>query len=116
MKTAKKFSGCIFKQCFFSHIFLRKPWGYANDDTSSEEHFENSKTIRGSYLLLQVVIFVQIFEFYLVTIVPLSSSNIKDFFFHHFLKFLFVDRSVFLCFSSLKLPEIFAQRLVHLFA
>jgi hypothetical protein len=29
--------------------------------------FDNSKTIRGTYLLLELIIFVQIFDFYLVT-------------------------------------------------
>jgi hypothetical protein len=37
--------------------------GDGNDDISSEEHFKNLKTIRGSYLLLELFIFVQIFEF-----------------------------------------------------
>ncbi len=41
--------------------------GNDNDDISSEEDFENSKTITGSYLDLKVVIFGQIFEFYLLT-------------------------------------------------
>ncbi len=33
----------------------------------SEEHFKNSKTTRVFYLLLDLFIFVQIFQFYLVT-------------------------------------------------
>ncbi len=40
--------------------------GNGNDDISSEEHFENSKTRRGTYLLLELLIFVQILDFYLV--------------------------------------------------
>jgi hypothetical protein len=40
--------------------------GNGNDDISSEEHFENSKTRRGIYLLQELFIFVQIFEIYLV--------------------------------------------------
>jgi hypothetical protein len=31
--------------------------GKSNDDTSSEEHFKNSKISRGSYLKLELVIF-----------------------------------------------------------
>ncbi len=38
-----------------------------NDEISSEEHFTYLKTKRGSYLLLELLIFVPIFEFYLVT-------------------------------------------------
>jgi hypothetical protein len=41
--------------------------GNGNDDITSEEHFENSKTVRGSYLDKSVVIFVKIFDFYLAT-------------------------------------------------
>jgi hypothetical protein len=41
--------------------------GNGNDDISSEEHFENLKTRRGIYLLLELIIDVQIFEFHLVT-------------------------------------------------
>ncbi len=41
--------------------------GNGNDDISSEKHFENSKTRKGGYLLLDLFIFVQLFEFYLVT-------------------------------------------------
>jgi hypothetical protein len=36
--------------------------GYA--DTLSEEHFENSVTRRGTYILLELFIYVQIFEFF----------------------------------------------------
>jgi hypothetical protein len=38
-----------------------------NDDISSEEDFENSKTMRDSYLDLSAVIFAQILELYLET-------------------------------------------------
>jgi hypothetical protein len=41
--------------------------GNGNDDISSEEHLENVKTRRGSCLLLELFICVQLFEFYLVT-------------------------------------------------
>jgi hypothetical protein len=41
--------------------------GNSNNDISSEEHFENSNTKRGTYLLLKLFIFDKIFEFYLVT-------------------------------------------------
>jgi hypothetical protein len=41
--------------------------GNGSDDISSEGHFENLKTKRGSYFLLEPFVFVQIFEFYLVT-------------------------------------------------
>ncbi len=37
------------------------------DKFSSEEHFTYLKTKRGSYLLLELLNFVPIFEFYLVT-------------------------------------------------
>ncbi len=43
--------------------------GNGNGDISSEEHFikfENQERY-GTYLLLDLLIFVQIFEFYLVT-------------------------------------------------
>jgi hypothetical protein len=40
--------------------------GNGNGGISSQEHFENLKTVRGSYL--DLVIFVQIFEIYLVTL------------------------------------------------
>jgi hypothetical protein len=36
--------------------------GNGNDDISSKEHFINLKTKRGSYLLQELLIFVQIFE------------------------------------------------------
>ncbi len=39
--------------------------GKSNDDTSSEEHFKNSKISRGSYL--ELFIFAHIFEFSLMT-------------------------------------------------
>ncbi len=38
-----------------------------NNDISPEEQFEHSKTMRGSYFLQELFIYVQIFEFYLVT-------------------------------------------------
>ncbi len=38
-----------------------------NDEISPEEHFESSKTRRGTLLLLELFIFVHMFEFYLVT-------------------------------------------------
>ncbi len=38
--------------------------GNVNDGISSEEHFENSKTLEE---LIYLLIFVQIFEFYFVT-------------------------------------------------
>jgi hypothetical protein len=41
--------------------------GNGNDHILSEEHFEKSKVIRGSYLFLEPFSFVHIFEFYLVT-------------------------------------------------
>ncbi len=37
--------------------------GNGKDYISSEEHFRNSETRRGTYLLLELFIFVQIFEF-----------------------------------------------------
>ncbi len=41
--------------------------GNGNDDIASEEHFENSKTSRGSYLSIPISCFFnQILEFYLV--------------------------------------------------
>ncbi len=43
------------------------PNKHSNDDISSEEHLKNSNTKRGTYLLLELFIFVKIFEFYLVT-------------------------------------------------
>jgi hypothetical protein len=52
---------------FLPYDFTITVLGNGNDDISSEEHFENSKTIGGFYLDLEVVIFVQIFEFYLLT-------------------------------------------------
>jgi hypothetical protein len=33
--------------------------GNGNDDISSQEHFKNLKTKRGSHLLLELLIFVQ---------------------------------------------------------
>jgi hypothetical protein len=38
-----------------------------NDHISSKEHLKKSKTRRGTYLLLELFIFAQIFAFYLVT-------------------------------------------------
>jgi hypothetical protein len=49
--------------------------GNGNDDISSEEHFENLKTSRGSYLELQLVIFVQKSDFYLMTSAPLKAPT-----------------------------------------
>ncbi len=40
--------------------------GNGNDDIPSDDHFENLKTNRGSYLDLEVVIFVKIFDLSLV--------------------------------------------------
>jgi hypothetical protein len=37
--------------------------GNGNDEISTEEHYENSKTRRGSYLGLKLVIFVQISKY-----------------------------------------------------
>jgi hypothetical protein len=51
--------------------------GNCNEDISSEEHFENSKTRRGIYLQQEVFIFVQIFEIYLVT-ESLYNCKYKD--------------------------------------
>ena len=48
--------------CFHLSCF-----GNINDDISPEDHFENSKTNRGSYVYLELFIFVQLFEFFLVT-------------------------------------------------
>jgi hypothetical protein len=52
--------------------------GNGNDDISSEEHFENSETIRGSSLDIKVVIFVQIIEFYLVTKSLQDVKNLEN--------------------------------------
>ncbi len=53
-----------FRKIYWSQKRMRN----GNDDISSEEHFDNSKTRRGSHFLLELFIFgVQIFEFYLVT-------------------------------------------------
>ncbi len=37
------------------------------DDSLSEAHFQSSKTIRGSFLDSELYIFINIFEYYLVT-------------------------------------------------
>ncbi len=44
----------ISNKCKFYNMYSPKPsaWEYSNDDISSEEHFENSKTRTGTYLLL----------------------------------------------------------------
>ncbi len=47
----------------FQYVFtLNRVWNGIGD-ISSEEHFENTETRRGTYLL-ELFIFVQIFEFY----------------------------------------------------
>jgi hypothetical protein len=48
---------------------------FGNDDISSEEHMENSKIRRDSCFYLELLIFVHIFEFYLVT-QSLEAMNI----------------------------------------
>ena len=47
--------------------FLLNRWENGDDDRASEKHLRNSKTSRGSYLDLELCIFVKIFEIYLVT-------------------------------------------------
>jgi hypothetical protein len=51
-----------------SRVYTMNRVGNGNDDISSEEHFENLKKNqgRGTFLLLELYIFVQIYEFYLV--------------------------------------------------
>ncbi len=49
---------------FLQYVFTKTE--NDNDDTSSEEHLKNSNTRRGSYLFPELVISVQIYEFYLV--------------------------------------------------
>ncbi len=59
--------------------------GNGNGEISSEKHFENSKTRRGSYFLQEPLIFVQIFELYLVSRDPVpfivfrSDSPLKSY-------------------------------------
>ncbi len=48
--------------------------GNGNDDILSEEHFENSKINRGSYLYPELLIFAQIFEVY-VSRDPVTLRN-----------------------------------------
>ncbi len=47
-------------------MFQLNQLGNGKDDMLSEEHIENLETIRGSYLDLKLVIFVQILDFLLV--------------------------------------------------
>jgi hypothetical protein len=51
---------------YFSCFHLNR-WKNGNCSGSSEKHFRNSKTSRGSWLDLGLLFFVKIFEFYLVT-------------------------------------------------
>ncbi len=46
------------------YVFTLNRVENGNDDISTEEHFENSKTTRGTYLQLELFFFVKIFEFY----------------------------------------------------
>ncbi len=48
-------------------MFLPSPREKLQKDSSMETHFKSPKTSRGSYLDLKVAIFVNIFEFYLVS-------------------------------------------------
>ncbi len=80
LRTAKKFSRFLSNKCYFSHLISSNRMGNCNDDISSAEHFENSKTSRGSYLDLWVIILVQILELCLVPspFNKYSNKNIEE--------------------------------------
>jgi hypothetical protein len=54
--------------------------GDSNDDTSSEEHFKNSKISRGSYLKLELFIFAHIFLILSHDPVLLDMQNLEHMF------------------------------------
>ncbi len=60
-RTAMKLSRHIFNKCFSSTLDM------AMTTSHHEEHFKNLNTRKGSFLLLELLTFVKIFEFYLVT-------------------------------------------------
>ncbi len=95
--TAKKFSRYISKKCYFSHMFSPKPWEMALATSHQRSilkirkpgevviFYKNqerllffTRTRRGCYFLQELLIFVQIFELYLVTqFLSLRSGRIR---------------------------------------
>jgi hypothetical protein len=58
-------------------MFSPSPLGKGNCNISSEKHLRNQKTSRGSFLDLELLIFVKKFEFYLMTQLMLYGKRGK---------------------------------------
>jgi hypothetical protein len=55
IQVLSRILGANSSKYYFPSMFHFNRVGNGNDDISSEEHFKNSKTNRGSYLLIMLV-------------------------------------------------------------